>query len=180
MIVDEKEFFREATLRICGSLEIEKALHACLMYIRDFIPAEQMGFHQYRRDLGIVETVAHATPRQGRTLSIKTPLPSEAREQVKRQRLMHVRLVEKLGDDPVTSPVARQLDALDRSAVVMDLVVEKKFLGILSVFDDGRRSFNGYHARLVGMLNEPFAIALTNSLRIALITSIISTPLGHH
>ena len=43
MRIDEKEFFREATLRICGSLELEKALHHCLLYIVDFIPAGQMG-----------------------------------------------------------------------------------------------------------------------------------------
>ena len=39
-MVDEKDFFREATLRICGSLEIEKALWDCLVYIRQYIPAD--------------------------------------------------------------------------------------------------------------------------------------------
>ncbi len=43
--MDEKEFFREATLRICGSLEIEKAMWQCLLYIHDFIPASQMSLH---------------------------------------------------------------------------------------------------------------------------------------
>jgi len=38
MIVDEKDFFREATLRICSSLEIEKALWDCFMYIRALYP----------------------------------------------------------------------------------------------------------------------------------------------
>ncbi len=71
MATDEKHFFREATLRICGSLEIEKALQQCLLYIREFIPAEQMNFHVYHRDQGIVETVALATPESGE------PCPSE-------------------------------------------------------------------------------------------------------
>ncbi len=34
-MVDEKDFFREVTLQICSSLEIEKALWDCLMYIRN-------------------------------------------------------------------------------------------------------------------------------------------------
>lgn len=29
--MDENDFFREATLRICGNLEIEKALTQCLL-----------------------------------------------------------------------------------------------------------------------------------------------------
>jgi hypothetical protein len=82
MLIDEKEFFREATLRICGSLEIEKALQSCLLYIRSYLPAGQMSFHRYHRDLGIVETLAHATPETSKILSIKTPLPARATSSV--------------------------------------------------------------------------------------------------
>jgi len=41
-MVDEKIFFREVTLRICGSLEIERHCGTALVYIRDFIPADIM------------------------------------------------------------------------------------------------------------------------------------------
>jgi transcriptional regulator with GAF, ATPase, and Fis domain len=164
-MIDESQFFREATLRICGSLDIEKALYACLLYIQNHIPAGQMCFHVYHRDIGVVETVARATMEKGEILAIKAPLNAKARKQINRDRSIRLRLVNRLGDDVVTQPVAQHLNALDQSAVVMDLVLEKKFLGILSVVDDGRRSFNGYHARLLSLLNEPFAVALTNSLR---------------
>lgn len=165
MGVDEKDFFREATLRICGSLDIEKALFACLMYIRDFVPAGQMSLHVYHRELGIVETVAHATLEGSRVLSIRTPLAAEGRAQAQAQRSVRVRLIRRLTDDPVAGPVARRLSAPDHSAVVMDLVVERTFLGVLSVFDNGREPFNESHAGLMSLLNEPFAIALTNNLR---------------
>ena len=36
--VDENLFFREATLRLCSSLDIEAALKRCYEYIRLFIP----------------------------------------------------------------------------------------------------------------------------------------------
>ncbi len=163
--IDENDFFREATLRICGSLEIDKALRSCLMYARDFIPCGCMNFHVYHRDLGIVETVARATPEENRALSLRAPLSPRARDQIIAQRSIRVRLIPRLGDDAVTRPVAGQLNALDHSAIVMDLVVEKTFLGILSVFDNGDRPFNDDHARLMGLLNEPFAIAFVNSHR---------------
>jgi hypothetical protein len=61
MNVDEKEFFREATLRICGSLEIEKALWNCFMYAREFIPAQQAFLTYHDPNLGVVKVLAAAT-----------------------------------------------------------------------------------------------------------------------
>ena len=47
MTIDESEFFREATLRICGSLEIESAMQQCLQYLSRYLPATSMLFHIY-------------------------------------------------------------------------------------------------------------------------------------
>ncbi|OGR14511.1 MAG: Fis family transcriptional regulator [Desulfobacterales bacterium RIFOXYA12_FULL_46_15] len=165
MTVDPKEFFREATLRICGSLDIEKALHQCLLYIRQFIPVGQLGFHIYHRDAGIVETVAIAGPDSYEAISLKAQLSQKGRKQVEDQRSVRVRVIERLGDDPVTGPVAGRLDALDLSAIVMDLVLERKMLGVFSAFNNGRESFREEHVKLLSLLGKPCAIALTNSLR---------------
>ncbi len=165
MPVNETVFFREATLRICGSLEIEKALHHCLQYISAYIPSSQMSFHVYDRDRGIVETVANATHEGSRALSVHSQLSEEGRRQVEEQRSIRVRLIMRLGDDPVTEPVARELGALDQPALVMDLVLERTFLGIVSVFGDGQAPFTREHMRLMRLLNKPFSVALTNSLR---------------
>jgi transcriptional regulator with GAF, ATPase, and Fis domain len=163
--IDEMIFFREATLKLCSSLEIERALHQCLLYIRRFIPAGQVGFHVYHRDEGIVETVAHATPSGGNATSIKIPLSTRGRRQIEERRLVRVRLIERMGDDPITGPVADRLETWDLSAIVMDLVLEKTMLGIFSVFNNGKEKFLPEHVRLVSLLDKPCAIALTNSLR---------------
>jgi len=42
MELSEYGFFRDATLQICSSLDIEKALFNFLHYIRSFIPASHM------------------------------------------------------------------------------------------------------------------------------------------
>ena len=161
----ENDFFRGSTLRICGSLEIEKALWQSLMYIRDFMPAEQMGFHVYHPDLGVVETVARATPDSAEAMSVKTPLSPRALRQIEAQRSIRVRVIDRLRDDPVTRPVAEKFDAQELSAVVMDLVLEKKMLGVFSVFNNGREKFTEDHVRLLSLLNGPCAVALTNFLR---------------
>ncbi len=165
MPLDEKEFFKQATLKICGSLEIERALHQCFLYVRKFIPASQMGFHIYHRDAGIVETIALATLECGQTSSMKIQLSAKGRKQVEDQRSVRVRVVDRLGDDPVTGPVAEKMDSSDLSAVVLDLVLERTMLGVFSVFNNGKQNFTADHVRLLSLLSKPCAIALTNSLR---------------
>jgi len=165
MLFDEKEFFKEATLKICGSLEIEKAMRHCLLYVRQFIPTEQMAFHIYHPDTGIIETVALVTPEYGEAFSIKTQLSAKGRKQVEDQRSLRVRMVDRLGDNPVTRSVAEKLDVSDLSAIVMDLVLEKKMLGVLSIFNNGKEIFTSDHVRLLSLLSKPCAIALTNNIR---------------
>ena len=165
MPVDEKEFFTQATLKICGSLEIEKALHQYFLYVRNFLPAGQMGFHVYHRNAGIVETIALATVKSGEISSMKIQLSAKGRRQVEDQRSVRIRLIDRLGDDPVTGPVASKLGASDLSAIVMDLVLERTMLGVFSVFNNGQEKFTREHINLLTLLSKPCAIALTNSLR---------------
>lgn len=165
MSVDEKEFFREATLRICGSLEIESAMQRCLKYLARHLPATHLCFHVYDRELGIVETVAMATIESGRAMSLRTPLSSKGRDQVKQQRSRRTKLVERMGDDAVAGPVVRQLGAEDLSGLLLDLALEGKFIGTVSVFSEPDIKFNHHHVHLLSLLNEPFSIALANSLR---------------
>ncbi len=165
MNIDEKDFFRQVTLRICGSLEIEKALWQCLLYIRDFLPAGQMSLHIYHRDVGVVETVASATREGFRAMALNSQLTDDTRKKIEKQGLIRVRAIPRLGDDPVCSPVAEKFNALDLTAVVSDLVLERKLLGVLAIFGNGRIPFTEEHLKLIGTINEPFAVALTNSLR---------------
>ncbi len=163
--VDPKDFFREATLRLCSSLEIERALHQCLLYISQYLPTDQMGFQVYDPDTGVVEIVAHSTLASGRARSEKVPLSPQGRKTIEKRGLDRIRLIRRLGEDPITGPVADPLKAWDLSAIVMDLVLEKTMLGVFSVFSNGRDNFTREHMDLVSLLAKPCAIALTNSLR---------------
>jgi hypothetical protein len=51
MSVDENVFFREATLRICSSLDIQTALKRWFEYIGAFIPTIGMTLHTLDHDL---------------------------------------------------------------------------------------------------------------------------------
>jgi transcriptional regulator with GAF, ATPase, and Fis domain len=164
-MVDKNEFFRESTLRISGSLEIEKALWQFLLYIKDFIPVWQMFIAHYDRESGFVETVAYATSDYYRAASIKVQIPPKGRKQVEDQRFLRVRRIKNTSLDPIAEPFCRDFGCLERACMILDLVIEHNFLGVVSFFGQFGEEFSLDHEKLITQLNEPFAIAVSNSLQ---------------
>lgn len=82
MGIDENDFFRKATMKICSSLEIETAMWRALQFLKDFIPAAEMYLHLYETGLGAMRTIAGATPSGGRKMDRITPLPQDVRPRV--------------------------------------------------------------------------------------------------
>ncbi len=169
MQIDEKIFFREVTLKICGSLEIEKALWRCFLYIRNFIPASQMNLHLYEQSLGVVETIAHAALDGGKLISIKTSFSHRARKILESLRSIRIKTFCDPNDRDALKEFALKLQTIgfspDLEFVFLDLVIEKKFIGVLSVVYEKNKKVTEDHLRLLSQLNEPFSIALSNSLR---------------
>ena len=66
----EKNFFMEGTLRICGSLEIEKALGDCFEFIKNHIPVEEIYLHYYLRNVGATKMFAMADKSGGRSMDM--------------------------------------------------------------------------------------------------------------
>ena len=77
MNVDDKEFFREFTLRICSSLELEKALWNCFNYVSKIMPTDELSLIVFDPETGIVENVARADKEGGVSLAVKTAVPPE-------------------------------------------------------------------------------------------------------
>ena len=164
-MIDNNEFFRESTLRISGSLEIEKALWQFLLYVKDIIPVWQMFIAHYDRETGIVETVAHASSEYYRADSIKVQIPPEGRKRVEDQRFMQVRRIKNTSLDPIVESFCRDFGCLERSCMLMDLIIERKFLGLVAFFGRSGKEFGMEHEKLILQLNEPFALAVSNSLQ---------------
>ena len=75
MQVDEKEFFREITLRICGHLEIEEGLGTCLEYLARHMPADTIYLQKNEPKLAAMRLVARARPGQGEKMDMLVPYP---------------------------------------------------------------------------------------------------------
>jgi transcriptional regulator with GAF, ATPase, and Fis domain len=168
--MDDKDFFHEATKRICGSLEIENALWQTLLYLRDFMPTDTIFLNVYDPGLGMIETIARADREGGQTISLQSVLRPESHKAFSTGLFStgpdpYVRVVERMGKDEIAGPFSLTFGISDAPALVMRPRLEGKLLGGVVFVNNSGEKYTQEHARLMGLLNDPFAMALSNYLR---------------
>jgi transcriptional regulator with GAF, ATPase, and Fis domain len=165
MQVDENEFFREATLRICGSLDVETFLYNSFMYIRRFIPADTVFLTHFNRQKGEHIALARSSEEGGSLLNLSVSMPSEIRPFVVRTDKKSI-AVDRAETHPTAQPwIVRGLLDKDSSLLVVRLVMDGHIVGgVIFVAQESARFTQG-HADLLSLLREPFAVALSNSIR---------------
>jgi transcriptional regulator with GAF, ATPase, and Fis domain len=165
MKVDENEFFRQATLRICGNLDFEFAMQECLMFLRSFMPADRLQLSLYDRGLSALRTIAIATPTEANRLNTVLPLDDEGKKFLDGPGLPPVVIRNRVLMDPVARPIVQRTGRWNDSIMVMHLAVKETKLGNLVLFAEGLDRYSDEHLQLFSILYEPFAIALSNALR---------------
>ncbi len=76
--MDENDFFRQATLRICGNLDLAKGLQECFDYISLHMPADNLYLERYEQDMNAIRIIAHTNQDGFRNLDLLIPLIDEA------------------------------------------------------------------------------------------------------
>jgi len=165
MNIDQDEFFRKATLRICGSLEAEEFLEDTYYYISGFIPAERMVLSYYYPDQGKQVILAEVSAEGSRLIKQTLIQPESVRPYTSRPNLETL-----LIDRAETHPTAQSWIAIGRldreqSLMVMRLFVRRDLMGTVIFAAPRGVRFTREHEQLVSALRQPFAIALANSVR---------------
>ncbi|MBN1851055.1 MAG: sigma-54-dependent Fis family transcriptional regulator [Deltaproteobacteria bacterium] len=164
MKTDEKEFFREATLRICGSLDVQTFLYESFIYLQDYLPADSMFLTHYRPEKGEHIALAAASAEGSSLLNFKVKIPPDLRTYVSRPD-KETPIFEKAEMHPTARPwISRGLLEKDASLLVLRLIVGKDIVGGVTFSSKQSGAFTREHADLVSQLREPFAIALSNSV----------------
>lgn len=166
--MDKNEFFRLAALRICENLDIEKSLHACLLFLRDLMPLERMYLQCFDSGFGAMRTIASATPSGTESLDLLTPLSPEARETAAGTKLPPFKDVY-VYKDPFEYAIGREMLQFHKvpctSLMVVLLKSSGQILGSLVFITDGKEKYTSGHGELVSLLKEPFLIAMSNALK---------------
>ncbi len=183
MTIDENKFFRQAILRISSSLDIETAMQACMDYLKQSIPISGMIFGLYDPNLKVVKILASIWPEtmqmQEKTISIPRELWGFAKRELAgapkiklaktvalEQGDVGIRIINDVDKEPAEIRQALSLILpSDISFLRMNLEIDEERLGSFCMFTEGKDKYTDAHARLIALLHEPFAIALSNILQ---------------
>lgn len=166
--MDENEFFRQATLRICGNLEIEEALKACLHFLQQVMPVDRMFLQQYDHGFAAMRTIATARFSESSKMDLLTPLSERARKSAEMKNLP-ARQDIVIFEDPDKYPISREMLRFHNvpciSLIVMSIRLKDQILGSLVLITERDEKFTDEHARRLTLLKESFAIAISNTLK---------------
>ena len=164
--MDLREFFHDATLRICGSLDIETAVENLFRYVCEILPADRMLVNLYDSNYGVIETIASVNKHGKDSVLVKQFLSPEVR-----------RILDQSMEDPDTLPrvdavkriggslLAELFDTPDASSLVVRARLEGRLLGALVIVNYSGQEYTPKHVELMRSINEPIAIAISNYLR---------------
>jgi transcriptional regulator with GAF, ATPase, and Fis domain len=76
-----------------------------------------------------------------------------------------VMIVDSTADSPPAKEVSDALGLLNLSGIGMPLRIKEEQLGVIGVLSNSAEHFTSEHARLLKLLHDPFAIAMSNYLR---------------
>jgi transcriptional regulator with GAF, ATPase, and Fis domain len=163
--VNELKFFQGATLRICGSLDIEEALWRLLLFVRQRIPIDRAVLRYHRPSDGVVVQVARAEVDRGHREQLVIPLPPHVSSAIGERSTGEALLVHAIDDDLIAHHTGRAGPPLGSSVIVGPLSVEGVPIGALMLWADRTGVLEQRHAELISPILRPCAVALSNSLR---------------
>ena len=170
--MNSDEFFREATLRICGNLQIEKGLQECVSYLSEFMPADHIHLEKYDDAFTMLHLIAAATSEKADILDQAVHLPEEI---VKEEEKFYqksddgspspVLVYNQPADEFIFKAMIESVGTSDFSVMILPLVNQDQIAGALVLRADGTDRFTEQHAKLFGSLRDPFFIAMSNYLK---------------
>jgi len=144
MELDKNEFFRQATLRICSSLDIHKALLSFLDYIRPFIPVSRVYISMFDPSTGILSNLANVDHTGNKKTLPPTPLSRAAIQELESaKKAGDAKISYWNGQSELVKILRPDFDLSNRSVLSMDLVLEGKRLGFLALDAEGRQALPG-------------------------------------
>lgn len=162
MTVNKEEFFREMTLRMSSSLDINIVLKLVLEYLQRFMPLNQVHL-SYAADGQLAESntsncVALANDGMYPDIRCHASQPSKIQQWVLKQKrpfmdkdILVVNDCQHIASGPDSA-----------SSLIVPLRIDTKLIGFLWLWAMGENRFNADHADLLESVAAPFALALSN------------------
>ena len=173
----DDQFYKKAIDSICGNLDLDKALHRCLLFLRNYMPADQVSLHYHDLELGTIEDFAIARLDGARLLNRMTVMPKAFRQLF----LDLLEWVNAMKDDSVFAMrfdntregifgfdigvFGQGIADKDDSGAVIDLTIEGEVLGFLLVINKTGKKITDEHLSILSTLSELFAVTFSKNLQ---------------
>jgi hydrogenase-4 transcriptional activator len=160
-MIDKEIFFREITLRICSSLEINVAIERVFGYLKEHLPLDAMGLDILDPKLGTIRHVARYPANKTKSPEILA-LPEKLWTWA--QGLREPVLMDSLPVGDLGMEMIPLVKMEGNSDLVLPLRIERKLVGLLILRARGERRYGCEHAKLLEGVMKPFALALANAM----------------
>ncbi len=168
--MDKNQFFREASLKICGNLEIHEAMQDCMHVLSTVIPMEAIYMQVFEERLGSMRVIAKATQDECSKMDLLIPLPQYLIDMMAEEiaELETEGRSTWISNDPDEDPVSEimlQALNLETSSVLGNLLyIKDRPMGSVVCLTKGKNRYTEEHMEYLDLLREPFYIALSNAL----------------
>ncbi len=163
--MDDLTFFREGTMRICSSLDINEALQESLAFLKRSMPLNYINFSLFEPDIGAVRIVAQASDFVvNHPLDTPISLSDEAQAFIK-SHTGETHIIDSTNASPPAKEISAAMGLRNLTGIGLTLQIKGEQLGVVGVLSNLAKPFTLEHARLLALLHDPFAIAMSNYLR---------------
>ena len=170
MPIDKSEFFREVTLRICGSLDIGEALSQVFEFVEKHMPVDGMGLAHTDLSKARTSPVARVARKGFRFFwedgASEIPLPEDYVEHIRGKPPDRPTVWIGNPSDHPPAVVLRTFPQFElNSSLGLQLDIRGEDVGLLVVSAEGADRYSPTDAALLETVREPFAIAMSNARR---------------
>ena len=163
-VENKYEFFRQATRRLCGHLDMETSVLHCLQYLSRFFHGSMLSVHKHHREddtdiIGVGPTpfFNYFDPdMMARETEILSPMGNRPWPKAV--------ITNRPECDPTLNRTVKTYGS-DWSAITLYLSHKKTPLGLASLITRGRNAFSKENMDLFSMLHDPFSLALSNHIK---------------
>ena len=168
MQCDQSDFFRQVTIRICGSLDISEALADTFDYIKTVIPADGLGLSHLDFARGKIVNVARVEREGAQIIFHDHGAEIEMHDEVVDTLCQDDSVAAHINNSPESLPegVLKLFPQLATSSCLSLLLrINDQVIGRLIVAAEGLNRYREKDAELLKTVREPIAIALSNARR---------------
>lgn len=161
---NDMDFFHKATTIICGSLDMNNTLNECLAFFKNYMPLDSIAMFVYDPQNNVAVNLASAEA--GLTLpELPFRLHEKTAEIIAKDVGGVAEIINSMKDDVIGEFLWQAMGKVDMSGLSLALEVDGTNLGIILFLAKGHNQYVQEHARLLELVHDPAAIALSNLLQ---------------